>query len=62
MSTAGLDAAPSLMRLLHRELEDDFNQFAVLARAIPPAGTLSHATGGDLTRSRRHRKVLGPHG
>jgi hypothetical protein len=118
VSTAGLDAAPRLLRLLHRELdldsffdeadqavrdlvpfdsscwlsldpstllptshftrqldsdhlmeiaeneflEDDFNKFAVLARAIPPVATLSHATRGDLTRSRRHRKVLAPHG
>jgi DNA-binding CsgD family transcriptional regulator len=118
VSTAGLDAAPRLLRLLHRELdldsffdevdqavrdlvpfdsscwlsldpstllptshftrqldsdhlmeiaeneflEDDFNKFAVLARGIPPVSTLSHATRGDPTRSRRHRKVLAPHG
>lgn len=43
-------------------LQEDFNKFADLARALPPVGTLSHATQGDLTRSRRHRKVLGPHG
>ncbi len=52
-----------LMEIAQNEfLEDDFNKFAVLARAIPPVGTLSHATGGDLTRSSRHRKVLGPQG
>ncbi len=118
MSTPGLDAAPQLERLLHRELEldsffdevdravgdligfdsscwlsldpstllptshftrqfdsthlmviaenefleEDVNKFADLARATPPVGTLSHATEGDLTRSRRHREVLGPHG
>lgn len=118
MSTAGLDATPQFVRLLHRELdldsffdevdramrdligfdsscwlsldpstllptshftrqldsdhlmeiaeneflEEDFNKFADLARATPPVGTLSHATEGDLTRSRRHLKVLGPHG
>lgn len=52
-----------LMEIAENEfLEDDFNKFAALARAIPPVGTLSHATGGDLARSRRHRTVLGPLG
>jgi hypothetical protein len=52
-----------LMEIAENEfLQEDFNKFADLARALPPVGTLSHATEGDLTRSRRHRKVLGPHG
>jgi DNA-binding CsgD family transcriptional regulator len=56
-------ASDHLMEIAENEfLEEDFNKFADLARATPPVGTLSNATGGDLTRSRRHRKVLGPHG
>lgn len=56
-------ASDHLMEIAENEfLEEDFNKFADLARANPPVGTLSNATGGDLTRSRRHRKVLGPHG
>jgi DNA-binding CsgD family transcriptional regulator len=56
-------ASDHLMEIAANEfLEEDFNKFADLARATPPVGTLSHATRGDLSRSRRHRKVLGPHG
>lgn len=52
-----------LMEIADNEfLQEDFNKFADLARATPPVATLSHATEGDLSRSRRHRKVLGPHG
>jgi DNA-binding CsgD family transcriptional regulator len=43
-------------------LDDDANKFAVLARAVPPVGILSQATGGDLWQSPRHAKVLAPHG
>ena len=56
-------ASDHLMEIAENEfLEEDFNKFADLARATPPVGTLSHATGGDLGRSPRHRNVLGPHG
>ena len=54
-------ASDHLMEIAENEfLEEDFNKFADLARATPPVGTLSNATGGDLTRSRRHREVLAP--
>jgi DNA-binding CsgD family transcriptional regulator len=43
-------------------LDDDWNRFADLARAPRPAATLRGATGGDLTRSRRHVDFLGPFG
>ncbi len=41
---------------------DDFNRFAELARRRRPIGSLSRATDGDLTRSRRYREVFGPLG
>src|SRR6266545_1542443 len=51
------------MKLAANEfLEDDVNKFAVLARAVPPVGILSMATGGDLRQSRRFVSVLAPHG
>jgi DNA-binding CsgD family transcriptional regulator len=43
-------------------LDQDVNKFTDLARAAPPVGTLSQATGGDLWQSPRHAKVLAPHG
>jgi DNA-binding CsgD family transcriptional regulator len=38
-------------------LHDDVNKFSRLARGLRPVGTMSEATGGDLTRSRLHREV-----
>lgn len=55
--------ADHLMELATNEfLEPDVNKFAVLARATPPVATLSQATQGELRRSARFVKVLGPHG
>jgi len=52
-----------LMALAANEfLEDDLNEFADLARAKPPVGTLYAATQGDLHRSPRFTKVLAPYG
>ncbi|HEX2884494.1 MAG TPA: LuxR C-terminal-related transcriptional regulator [Candidatus Limnocylindria bacterium] len=52
-----------LMDLAANEfLEDDVNKFADLARQAPPVGILSQATDGDLARSPRYVRVLGPHG
>ena len=52
-----------LMMLASNEyLEDDVNKFAVLARATPPVGILSAATGGTLERSARYSGVLAPNG
>lgn len=52
-----------LMELAANEfLEDDVNKFTDLARASPPAATLSRATHGDLTRSVRFVRVLALHG
>ena len=39
----------------------DVNSHAVLARSRDHVGVLSAATGGDLTRSRRWREILGPY-
>jgi DNA-binding CsgD family transcriptional regulator len=39
----------------------DVNSHAVLARSRNHVGVLSAATGGDLTRSRRWREILGPY-
>jgi hypothetical protein len=53
------------LRLLHRELDlGGFFDAAdrTLARAVPPTGILSKATGGDLRQSRRFVKVLAPRG
>jgi DNA-binding CsgD family transcriptional regulator len=41
---------------------EDFNAFRSLALSERRAATLSHATGGDLDRSERHREVMRPHG
>ncbi len=41
---------------------EDFNAFRSLARSERHAATLSHATGGNLDRSERHREVRGRHG
>jgi DNA-binding NarL/FixJ family response regulator len=50
-------------RMTEIELDGrDANSFGGLAVATRPAATLSHATGGDLERSRRHRELRGPHG
>ena len=52
-----------LMELAANEfLEDDVNKFADLARAVPPVGILSQATGGDPRQSPRFLKVLKPLG
>jgi DNA-binding CsgD family transcriptional regulator len=55
--------ADHLLELAANEfLDQDANKFADLARAAPPVGILSQATGGDLWQSPRHAKVLAPHG
>jgi DNA-binding CsgD family transcriptional regulator len=52
-----------LLELVANEfLDQDVNKFADLARAAPPVGILSQATGGDPWQSPRHAKVLAPHG
>ena len=43
-------------------LEDDINKFADLACAPLPVGTLSAATGGDLSRGARYSRLLVDHG
>ena len=43
-------------------LEDDYNRFVDLARREVTAATLSEATGGDLSRSRRHTTIYRPVG
>jgi hypothetical protein len=43
-------------------LEQDWNKFAVLARAPRPAGVLTEATDHRLERSPRWREILGPSG
>jgi len=43
-------------------LEEDVNKFAVLARAAPPAGVLTDATGHLPERSPRYRDILRPNG
>ena len=48
-----------------KELEfrgEDFIAFRSLALSERHAATLSHATGGVLDRSERHRDIMGPHG
>lgn len=58
--TGGYD---HLMQIARNEFtEADLNKFIDLARAAPPVGRLSEATGGMPTRSRRFREVLVPHG
>jgi DNA-binding CsgD family transcriptional regulator len=42
--------------------EPDFNKFAALAGARPPAASLSAATEGRLERSARHRELRRPNG
>jgi DNA-binding CsgD family transcriptional regulator len=42
--------------------EDDYIKFSDLARRAMPAGRLSAATRGDLTRSRRYRDIFVPCG
>jgi DNA-binding CsgD family transcriptional regulator len=55
--------AQALRRLTEIEVaEPDVNKFADLARRSRPAASLSHATGGALDRSRRHRELRRPHG
>lgn len=50
-------------RLTEIELrEPDFNKFTALARAGPPAASLSAATHGDLDRSLRQRELRRPSG
>ena len=39
---------------------EDFNAFRSLALSDCHAATLSHATGGILDRSERHREIMGP--
>jgi DNA-binding CsgD family transcriptional regulator len=41
---------------------EDYNAFRSLALSEHHAATLSHATGGDLDRSERHRDIRGPNG
>jgi hypothetical protein len=41
---------------------EDYNAFRSLALSERHAATLSHATGGDLDRSERHREVRAPNG
>ncbi len=43
-------------------LRPDVLKFRDLARARTPVGVLSHATGGDLAASDRHRTMYAPHG
>ena len=43
-------------------LEDDYNQFATLARSRARSGILSEATGGRPERSRRYRELIRPFG
>jgi DNA-binding CsgD family transcriptional regulator len=43
-------------------LQDDYNQFAALARARLHSGVLSQATGGEPRRSRRYRELIKPFG
>ncbi|MFP3712122.1 helix-turn-helix transcriptional regulator [Puerhibacterium sp. TATVAM-FAB25] len=51
------------LALIECELtEDDVNTFADLARRGDQAASLSSATGGDLYRSARYRRVYAPHG
>ena len=40
----------------------DFNKFSELAHSRRPVGSLSQATEGDLSRSRRYTEVFGPLG
>src|SRR5215217_5051570 len=42
--------------------EPDLLKFSALARLPVPAGSLSHATGGHLDRSLRHRELKRPNG
>lgn len=52
-----------LLQLAANEfLQDDVNKFADLARATPPVGVLTRATGGRPSESRRHATFLAPHG
>ena len=41
---------------------DDVNTFQALLRSTSHTASLSHATNGDLDRSRRHRELRGPNG
>jgi DNA-binding CsgD family transcriptional regulator len=51
------------LRLAQIEIEaDDVNVFLTLGRSGLPAASLSAATRGDLSRSRRHRELRAPNG
>jgi DNA-binding CsgD family transcriptional regulator len=51
------------LRLAQIEIEeDDVNAFRALGRSRLPASSLSAATRGDLSRSRRHRELRAPNG
>lgn len=43
-------------------LHEDFNKYSRLAKALPSASALSHATNGRLERSLRYRGILRPAG
>lgn len=62
-TSAYVEGPPGLKwRFIENEvLDDDFLKFASLARG-GIAGTLSHSTKGDLTRSRRYRTILSCNG
>ena len=52
-----------MLQLVANEyLEDDFGKFAAIARLARPVEVLSQSTGGDLSRSARHRTFLVDHG
>jgi DNA-binding CsgD family transcriptional regulator len=53
----------AIARLTEIEMgEADFNAFGALARSAPHTASLSHATGGKLDRSPRHREVKARYG
>jgi DNA-binding CsgD family transcriptional regulator len=54
--------ADMLTLVANEYLVDDSNKFAELARLPRPVGILSRSTGGDLSRSARHRTFLVEHG
>jgi DNA-binding CsgD family transcriptional regulator len=56
--TSQVDGDHLLAIAANEYLEDDVNKFADLAGAPMPVGILSMATGGDLSRSSRYRRLL----
>lgn len=60
--SAGVESEAVAPLVSNEFLQDDFNKFSDLAKGRQPVRSLSVATHGDLTRSRRYREILEPIG